>query len=502
MTCDKHYNNSIKILLKSWLVIWGLISLSSSVLLANTTKSQSGSDSVNVLLIFVDDLGAMDIGAYGSDFYETPNIDNLAKSSVMFTTAYSSSPVCSPSRAALQTGKAPERLKITDWIPGYTARAKNRKGKALETPEILQQLPLKEITLAETFKANGYDTFYAGKWHLGSEGFHPQQQGYDINIGGYHKGSPPSYYSPYKNPQLADGPDGEYLPDRLTDETLSFIKQRDSDKPFFAMLSYYTVHTPIVAAKPYLAHYQNKKLSIEDKMPLFGQEKFGAHTRQQQSDPAYASMVHALDMNIGKLINGLKEAGLDDNTLVIFTSDNGGLSIQGKKAPTSTLPFRAGKGWLYEGGLRIPMLINLPAKLKPSEIDEPVMLTDLAPTIYSLTGVNVAKESTFDGIDLSDLMINQKSLARDAVKVYFPHYHASRWRPGFMIREGDWKLIYFYEEDSMELYDLSTDLSESNNLINEHPALAQKLKKKMNAWLDKVGASRPKQKLDNSQIET
>jgi len=458
-------------------------------------NSVNKTDKMNVLLIVVDDLGAMDISSSGSTFYETPNIDKLAAAGINFTNAYSPSTVCSPSRAALQTGKSPERLKITDWIPGYTAKAKNRRGKLLKTPAILNQLPLEEVTLAETFKANGYSTFYAGKWHLGGEGFHPEQQGYDINIGGNHKGSPESYYSPYKNPQLVDGPDGEYLPDRLTSETLAFMQQQPADKPFFAMLSFYTVHTPIVAAKPYLDYYRKKAVALPELAQPFRKERNSTKSKLRQDNPAYASMMHAMDVNIGRLMEGLKQSGLDKNTLVIFTSDNGALTTQSKAAPTSSEPFRAGKGWIYEGGMRIPMIFSLPGSVQDKaytgKVSQPVTLTDIAPTLYALTGVENTEKRIFDGADLSDLVLHNKEINRNTIQAYFPHYHASKSEPSYMLREGDWKLIYFYEDKSIELYNLANDISEQNNLAIEKPELVKRLKSKMDIWLAKTKADLP-----------
>ena len=467
-----------------------------------STANTSQADKMNVLLILVDDLGAMDIAINGSTFYETPNIDKLAESGINFTNAYSPSTVCSPSRAALQTGKSPERLKITDWIPGYTATPKNRLGKLLETPPIFNQLPLEEITLAETFKANGYSTFYAGKWHLGGEGFHPEQQGYDINIGGYNKGSPRSYYSPYKNPKLTDGPKGEYLTDRLTNETLAFMQKQPTNKPFFAMLAFYSVHTPIQAAKPYLAHYQAKAGRLPKLKQTFRKEKNNTKSKLRQDNPAYASMVHAMDINIGRLMQGMKNAGLDKNTLVVFTSDNGALTTQSKIAPSSSEPFRAGKGWVYEGGVRIPMIFSLPSSLSGSlqntrlikKINQPVTLTDLAPTLYALTGVNRPSNVSFDGENLSELILNDSELNRESIQAYFPHYHASKSEPSYLIREGDWKLIYFYENDTVELYNLGNDIAEQNNLAIAKPELTRRLKNKMDAWLINVKAELPTRK--------
>ena len=342
----------------------------------------------NLLFILVDDLGWTDVSYNGSDFYETYNIDRLSLSSMLFFNAYASSSVCSPTRASIMTGKHPARLNITDWIPGleeqnYYDITKN----ILNGPNDRNELPLSETTIAEVLKMNGYKTFYSGKWHLGSEGYYPEDQGFDINIGGFEKGSPMGgYYSPYKNPRLSDGPDGEYLTDRLTNETIDFIDSRDKSKPFAAFLSFYNVHTPIQENKEFYDYYLEKLNGYEDKEPITKKEG-DAKTVLNHRNPKYASMVHATDNNVGKIINYLKKNELFDNTLIVFTSDNGGLSTQGKVAPTSVYPLRAGKGWLYEGGIKIPQLIKLPGQAYREIIYEPVVSYDLFPTILNAMGL-------------------------------------------------------------------------------------------------------------------
>jgi len=474
---------------------FSVISLSLLALLPFTAQSNTQpvkTDKPNVLIVFVDDLGAMDIGSYGATFHETPNIDAFAKSAVRFTDAYSASPVCSPSRAALLTGKSPERVKITDWIPG----AKPPKNAKLIPPKIFNELPLAEVTLAETFKDHGYSTFFAGKWHLGDEGFFPEQHGFDINIGGYHKGSPKSYYSPYKNPKLVNGTKGEYLTDRLTTETLQFMRKQ-GDKPFFAMLSFYTVHTPLEAAKPYISYYQQKADALPALTVTTEKERNGTKSRLRQDNAKYASMVHAMDVNIGRLLKGMKASDLDKNTIIVFTSDNGALSTLKRPGPASNKPFRAGKGWIYEGGIRVPMIIHDPGVSQKGVVStEPVITTDIAPTLLELAGIKQHNMSPLDGVSLNALLTAGGEVDRKSIRVYYPHYHGSKSKPSYMVREGDWKFIYFYESGESELYNLSADIGEQKNLISKHPKMALRLQKEMQTWLDSVGAVQPKNKSD------
>ncbi|MBD3317222.1 MAG: sulfatase-like hydrolase/transferase, partial [Chitinivibrionales bacterium] len=422
----------------------------------------------NIVFILADDLGWSDLSCYGGRFYETPNLDDFAQTGVRFTDAYASCPVCSPTRASVMTGKYPARFNITDWIPGM--KAKNRK---LITPQDLQELPLDEVTFAERLKESGYKTFFAGKWHLGGEGFYPQDQGFDINKGGYHKGGPRGgYYSPYKNPALDDGPDGEYLTDRLTDESIKFM-EANKNTPFVLCLSFYTVHTPIQACNRHHLKFPKKKaekMHGEDKSP-FRRERRGV-TKMRQDNPSYASMVHAMDENIGRLLAKLEKLGLDDNTAVIFTSDNGSLSTRAAtNAPTSNLPLRAGKGWCYEGGIRVPAIMRLPGVTKPnSTCRAPITSTDFYPTFLDLAGLPQNPKQHADGLSLIPLFDKKvKTLARNAIYWHYPHYHGSTWTPGAAIRYGDWKLIEFYEEGEAELYNLASDIGESKDLSDAYP---------------------------------
>ncbi|TLP71713.1 sulfatase [Maribacter sp. ACAM166] len=459
------------------------------LLLISLLLSCKPSKKQNFVFILVDDLGWTDLGYSGSTFYETPNIDALSKSSIQFTNAYASASICSPSRASILTGKHPARVNITDWIPGD-----NPQDKKLLGPEDLNEFPIKEVTVAEVLKQNGYSTFFAGKWHLGDNGFLPQDQGFDENLGGYHMGQPPGgYYSPYKNPHLPDGPDGEYLTDRLTNESIQFLDTINNN-PFFLFLSYYTVHTPIQANLRHIDMFE-KKLKNLDSIGLFERKEGEAMTRLAQRNPEYASMLYALDENIGKLISKLKEEGFYENTTIIFTSDNGGLTTLKPEydfeSPTSVLPLRGGKGWLYEGGIRVPLLIKPAHYNEQNEIvREPVIGHDFFPTMLSQAEIKVDASLEIDGINLTPLLEGVDKLNREELYWHYPHYHGSGWSPGAAIRQGDWKLIEFYETENVELYKLSEDISEENNLAIEYPKKVEALKQRLHELQKSMDANK------------
>ncbi|HMQ42791.1 MAG TPA: sulfatase [Mariniflexile sp.] len=454
-----------------------IVGLVVSQLSCKTAKKQ------NFVFILVDDMGWADLGYTGSTFYETPNIDALSKSSIQFSNAYASASICSPTRASILTGKHPARLQITDWIPGD-----DNQDRKLIGPKDLDALPLEEVTLAEILKQQGYNTFFAGKWHLGDEGLLPQNQGFDVNLGGFHKGQPPGgYYVPYKNPYLPDGPEGEYLTDRLTTESIKFL-DTIKDKPFLLYLSYYTVHTPIQANTKYIDKFKHKLKTMDTLMPSDRNEG-SAITKIVQRNPEYASMVYALDENVGRLIKKLKDEGLYENTTIIFASDNGGLTTieagLNYERPTAVVPLRGGKGWLYEGGIRVPLLIK-PAHYNSVAhvVSEPVISHDFFPTMLSLANITSEKNMEIDGVNLVPLLIGNK-IDRKEIFWHYPHYHASGWTPGAAIRQGEWKLIEFYETGIVELYNLSDDISEKNNLATKYPervsALQQRLHELQNA---------------------
>ncbi|MAU62878.1 MAG: arylsulfatase [Flavobacteriaceae bacterium] len=427
----------------------------------------------NVIFILVDDLGWNDLGYTGSKFYESPNIDKLSNDSFEFHTAYAASSVCSPTRASIMTGKHPARVNITDWIPGV-----DPKNRPLLGPQDLHQLPLDETTIAEKLKQSGYKTFYAGKWHLGSQGYYPEENGFDINIGGFEKGSPMGgYYSPYKNPKLSDGPEGEYLTDRLTSESISFIENHDKSQPFVLFLSFYNVHTPIQPNLKHVNYFKEKLDSMDDNKVRVRQEG-KAISLLNQINHKYASMVYAMDENVGRLINSLKENNLYQDALIIFTSDNGGLSTQKRVAPTSVFPLRAGKGWLYEGGIRIPQLIKTPGKSENVKIEDVTVSYDLFPTILDYVGLK--SETELDGKSLMPLLEGKSKIEREEVFWHFPHYHGSLWKPGSAIRKGDWKLVQHFESNTLELYNLKSDIGEMDDLSSKFPEKTQDLLNRLN----------------------
>ena len=448
--------------------------------------------SPNVILVLVDDLGWADLGSYGSTFYETPEIDRFASMAMRFTDAYAASPVCSPTRAAIMTGQHPARLHITDWIPGQDPQDRTLRG-----PQDRHQLGLEYVTLAEALKEKGYSTFFAGKWHLGDEGYFPEDQGFDVNLGGHHRGSPPGgYYSPYNNPKLDDGPEGEYLPDRLTDDSIRFIEEHGNE-PFFLNLSYYTVHTPIQASERHIDAYEQKLAATSFMGPASEEERLG-RTQLHQSNPAYASMVEALDENFGRLWRSIEAQGLAEQTVVIFTSDNGGLATLARQrtAPTANVPLRAGKGWCYEGGIRVPLIIHAPGVTRPGSVSNvPVMSTDLFPTVMSL--VSGDQQDAIDGKNLYAVLSSGANVDREALYWHFPHYHGSAWTPGAAIRVGEWKLIEFYEEDRAELYNLNEDLQERNDLSDQYPEKKEELRELLRKWQESVDAQMPDRNPEN-----
>jgi arylsulfatase A-like enzyme len=434
----------------------------------------AAADRPNVVLILMDDLGRNDVGCYGSTYYRTPHIDRLAASGVRFTDAYAACPVCSPTRASILTGKYPARLHLTDWLPGRTDRPDQR----LLRPAIRQHLPLEEITLAEALKSAGYATGHVGKWHLGGQGFLPTNQGFDVNVAGDANGSPPTYIAPFKNRQgrfmrgLEDAPAGQYLTDRLTTEAERFI-EANKDRPFFLYFAHYAVHIPLMAKPDVVAKY-----------PAGG--KPGT-----QNNPVYAAMVESMDDSVGRVVKKLDELGLTKNTLVIFTSDNGGLSVlEGPHTPATTnAPLREGKGYLYEGGIREPLLIAGPGVAKPgTTCSVPVCSIDFFPTVLELCGVKSAAKP--DGVSIAPLLRGE-AMNRDALYWHYPHYANQGGKPGGAVREGDRKLIEWYEDGALELYDLRNDPTESTNLAAREPAAAARLRQRLAAWRASVDAQMP-----------
>ncbi len=419
----------------------------------------------NFVFILMDDMGWADLGCYGSTYHETPNIDKLAGQGMRFTNAYAACPVCSPTRASIMTGKYPARLKLTDWIAGH-----KKQNPKLLVPAFHQELPLEEVTIAEVLKANGYATGSIGKWHLGTEPFYPDKQGFDVNVGGTHRGSPPSYFDPFNITTLPDGPDGEYLTDRLTDEALKFL-DRNKDTPFFLYLPHHAVHTPLQAPEELVAKYTKK-----------------AGSDTVQSKPVYAAMIENADKNIGRLMKKLDDLKLTDNTVVVFMSDNGGLL-----SSTSNAPLRGGKCMLYEGGIREPMFVRWPGVVKPgTTCDGVVISTDFFPTLLEIAGIKKGAETAKDGVSFVPLLKQKGKLERKDIYWHYPHYHPAGAFPGGAVRSGDWKLIEYFEDGGrVELYNLGNDLSETCDLAQQVPEKAEELRKKLAAWRKSVDAPMP-----------
>ena len=463
-----------------------LIAVSSSICVAASDVTTERQRQPNFVFVLVDDLGWADVGYQGSIFYETPNIDQLASSGTQFTNAYASSPVCSPTRAAILTGKHPARLKITNWIPGDDPHDRSLLG-----PAIKKELPLDEVTLAEALKEAGYVTFFAGKWHLGDEFHSPTEQGFDTNIGGVSLGRPPGgYYSPYDNPKLSDGPSGEYLTDRLTSEALSFLGAA-REKPFFLYLSYYSVHTPLEGADRHLERFTQKRdnLPITSAAPQVAEH--AGMSKQRQDNAAYASMIYALDENIGRLVESIRLHNLQDNTYIIFTSDNGGRStLYGAGDATSNLPLRAGKGWVYEGGIRVPLIVSGP-DIRAATTDSLVTSTDFYPTILELARAASRPDESIDGVSFAPVLGGAPNGRRERVFAYFPHYHGSASTPSSALRIDDWKLVVFHESDTAELYDLRADPGERNDLAGRYPSKVAAMRQEIERWKNDVGASHP-----------
>ncbi|MFK5974312.1 MAG: sulfatase [Flavobacteriaceae bacterium] len=447
----------------------------------------------NILFILVDDLGYNDLGYTGSTFYETPNIDELASEGMVFTNAYAASPICSPSRASILSGKYPARLQLTDYIPGNRHWGPHKDQRLTSKPFKLQ-LDREELTIAEALRNSGYSTMFAGKWHLGEESeFYPQYQGFDINIAGNSSGHPNGgYFSPYKNPQIIDGYEGEYLTDRLTDEVIHFINQ-NSKEPFLAYLSFYTVHLPMQGKPEKIKKYQ-KKLS---RMSYSGNEfdkNEGTFYKSHQNIPTYAAMVESMDENVGRVLKALEEKGIADNTIVIFTSDNGGMSTSNRidNIPTSNTPLRAGKGFLYEGGIREPLIIRYPRGIKAcSTSDIPVTGTDFYPTLLDLANIDLISEQHQDGISLKPIFEGKDTKERP-IFWHYPHYSGGLGgKPSGAVRFGHYKLIEFYEDMNVELYNLKTDIGENQNLSTIKPEKTAELLSLLHNWRKETNAQMP-----------
>jgi len=419
----------------------------------------------NVVLILADDLGWTDLTCYGSDFYETPHIDRLAREGVKFTQAYSACTVCSPTRSAILTGKYPARLHVTDWIPGLPP-----ENPKLLVPDWTKYLALEENTIADALRSKGYTTASIGKWHLGGEEYYPQKHGFDINIAGSSAPSPPSYFAPYKIATLPDGPKGEYLTDRQAEEAARFLQQY-KDKPFFLYLPLFAVHTPIQGKQALIEKYRAKR-----------------HPGQKQTNAIYAAMIESMDDAVGRVRRTLEELKLAERTIVIFASDNGG-----RVPTTSNYPLRVGKGACYEGGTRVPLIVHWPGVTKPGVVSEtPVISMDLYPTVLEMAGVKDAR--SLDGVSLVPLLRGDGTFTREALFWHYPHYQHYQLggtTPYGAIRAGEFKLIEFFDDMRVELYNLRDDVGERRDLAPKMAAKVDELRARLHAWRKEVGAQMP-----------
>ena len=462
---------------------------SAAFLLGVTVTIACAQDRPNFLFVLVDDLGWSDLGVYGSDLHETPRIDAFAETAMRFTNAYSASPVCSPTRASILTGKYPAKVRMTIWREAAGTPPLNRK---LVPPTTVDSLPHAEITIAEVLRPAGYVTAHIGKWHLGTAEYYPQTQGFDYNIGGTLWGAPQSFFYPYSGtrpfrgyryvPHLEGGVDGEYLTDRLTSEAIRILREVGG-KPFFLHVAFHTVHTPI-EGKPKIADRYRARI--------------GEGMRHR--NPHLAAMVHSLDENFGRLLDTLRELGAIDNTVVILTSDNGGFVNQydGLQV-TDNSPLRSGKGSLYEGGIRVPAIIRWPGVTPPSSVnDTPISSVDYYRTILAIAGLEGDKDynRAVDGINLAPLLSEPSAETdRSALYFHYPHYYTTT-TPVSAVRVGDWKLLRYYEDTRVELYNLADDVGERNDLSTKRPEIALALVKRLEAWWERVGAQHPWPRLE------
>ena len=432
----------------------------------------------NIVFFLIDDWGWTDAACYGSKLYETPNIDRLATQGMKFSDAYAACTVCSPTRAATMTGKYPARLHITDWIAGHV-----RPNAKLKIPDWTKYLPLEETTIAEALRARGYATGLFGKWHLGGPEFFPEHQGFDVNVGGCDRGQPGAYFPPYGIVNIKDERPGEFLSDRLTRDAISFI-EANRERPFFVYFPHYAVHTPLAGKPDVIAKYQ-KKLAA------------GTYT---QTNAVYAALVESIDDSVGAIVRRLEELKLDKDTIIVLTGDNGGLSgtvnAQGwRPGPTRNDPLRLGKGSPYEGGTRVPLIVRWSGVVQPGSASAvPVSSIDYFPTLLEAAGAPAA--AGLDGESIMPVLKGGAALQRSAIYWHYPHYHPGSATPYSAIRDGDWKLIHFYEDNHVELYNLRADLGEKNDLARTNVAKATELRAKLDAWRASVGAQAPTQNPD------
>jgi len=433
-----------------------------------TAHAQPAAPRPNIVFILADDLGYTDLACYGSELYETPAIDRLAKDGVRFTQNYSACTVCSPTRACILTGKYPARLHITDWIPGLMP-----VNPKLLVPDWTKHLPLEEPTIADTLRAAGYATACIGKWHLGEEPFYPDKHGFDVNIAGTAAAAPTSYLAPWKIATLVpEGKEGEHLTDRLGDEAVKFIT-RSKDRPFFLYLSHFAVHTPIQGRADLVAKYRKK-----------------LRPGLKQRNPNYAALVEGMDQTVARVRKTLDDLNLADRTIVIFTSDNGG-----RVPTTSNLPLRAGKGSAYEGGVRVPLIVHWPGVTRAGGTCEtPTISADFYPTLLEVAGAADRPGHRADGVSLAPLLRQSGALEPRALFWHYPHhqhYQQGGAMPYGAVRAGDFRLIEFFDDMHVELYNLREDVGEQHDLAAKMPEKVNELRTRLHAWRDQVGAQMP-----------
>ena len=456
--------------------------------------AQNKNKKFNVIFILADDLGWSDLGLYGSDLHETPNLDRFASESLRFTSAYTAASISSPVRASLMTGKHPARLNMTTWHEDSGPPDPNTKYKLLP-PETGGNLPLDQFSLGEVFKKAGYFTAHIGKWHLGNAVHYPEAQGFDINIGGTMWGMPHTYWYPFSGwrevdneyryvPDLVDmdsDNQGTYLTDRLTDKALEVIESKQ-DEAFYLQMNYHTPHVPLDGKPEYVNYYKEK-----------------TEPDMHHKNPDYAAMVASLDENVGRILNKVEEAGISQQTVIIFYSDNGGLGKPRTNAEQN-YPLRSGKGSLYEGGIRVPLMIKWPGITNPGTVtDVPVTSTDFYPTFLDLLGFkgDEAHNNNLDGISIAPVLKDPHgNLERQTLCWHHPHYYPDRKGPVSAIRKGNWKLLHYFEDNTLELYNLETDTGENNNLVASHPEKTKSLYKSLKKWRKEVNARLPSQNPD------
>jgi len=503
------------------------------ILFLALVTSSFGEQKPNVIFFLVDDMGWRDAACFGSEFYETPNIDSLAADGVKFNQAYAACQVCSPTRASILTGQYPARLKLTDWLAGR----RDFDFQKLKKVEINQNLPFDVTTLPELLKEQGYSTAIYGKWHIGEGESSPLGHGFDKHVPeGWNKGWPKAgYHAPFKFADIPDKP-GDYLTDKLTDQALKYIEE-NKDKPFFLYLSHFAVHDPIQGRRDLVGKYKKKLQKMgkpsgpdfilegnpDDKKPLTREQLTKLITKpafsgfkvlpqrtvkikQHQDNAEFAGMVESMDESLGRVMKKLKDLGLDDNTIVIFFSDNGGMSGANFGNPkrkvakakldmafaTSNLPLRGAKGWMYEGGIRVPMIVKWPGKGKAGiTCETPVISTDFYPSILEMLGLNQKPEVHPDGVSFA-AAVKGETFARKPIFWHFPHYsNHGMQSPGGAIRDGDYKLLEYFENGTVQLFNLKEDIGEQNDLSKKYPEIVKKLKAKLHNWRNEVGAKMP-----------